>query len=415
MIRKRLCALTIAAFIMCSMSGCGLTELRMVDNTKDKITIDSDSDTTTDSGEAKDLLEDEEISDKLDEIEGYIDRYVYFDTDKEKQEEALYDGIMGGLDDPYSVYYTADEYANLTEETSGEYYGVGAVVTQDENMIVSVVRPIPGSPAEKAGLMAGDVIVEVDGEPVDGEELSLVVERIRGVEGSTAHLKVYREGETDYLDFEIPRGVVQNVTVFSEMLDGYIGYIQVQEFYENTDEEFKEAIEKLKADGARAFIFDMRDNPGGLVTTVVEMCDYIMSKGPIVTTKDKSGKILQSFDASNKHTMDEPMVVLVNGNSASASEIFAGALKDTGKAKLVGTNTFGKGIVQSVIPLSDGTAIKLTIAKYFTPNGNDIHEVGIAPDYEVELPDGRPYAVGIEREDDTQLDKAIELIADMIE
>ena len=400
---------------MCSLSGCGLTELRMVDNTKDKITIDSDSDTITDSGEAKDLLEDEEISDKLDEIEGYIDRYFYFDTDKEKQEEALYDGIMGGLDDPYSVYYTADEYANLTEETSGEYYGVGAVVTQDENMIVSVVRPIPGSPAEKAGLMAGDVIVEVDGEPVDGEELSLVVERIRGVEGSTAHLKVYREGETDYLDFDIPRGVVQNVTVFSEMLDGYIGYIQVQEFYDNTDEEFEEAIEKLKADGARAFIFDMRDNPGGLVTTVVEMCDYIMSKGPIVTTKDKNGKILQSFDASNKHTMDEPMVVLVNGNSASASEIFAGALKDTGKAKLVGTNTFGKGIVQSVIPLSDGTAIKLTIAKYFTPNGNDIHEVGIAPDYEVELPDGRPYAVGIEREDDTQLDKAIELIADMIE
>lgn len=400
---------------MCSMSGCGLTELRMVDNTKDKITIDSDGDTITESGEAKDLLEDEEISDKLDEIEGYIDRYFYFDIDKEKQEEALYDGIMGGLDDPYSVYYTADEYANLTEETSGEYYGVGAVVTQDENMIVSVVRPIPGSPAEKAGLMAGDVIVEVDGEPVDGEELSLVVERIRGVEGSTAHIKVYREGETDYLDFEIPRGVVQNVTVFSEMLDGYIGYIQVQEFYENTDEEFEEAIEKLKADGARAFIFDMRDNPGGLVTTVVEMCDYIMSKGPIVTTKDKNGKLLQSFDASNKHTMDEPMVVLVNGNSASASEIFAGALKDTGKAKLVGTNTFGKGIVQSVIPLSDGTAIKLTIAKYFTPNGNDIHEVGIAPDYEVELPDGRPYAVGIEREDDTQLDKAIELIADMVE
>jgi carboxyl-terminal processing protease len=200
------------------------------------------------------------------------------------------------------------------------------------------------------------------------------------------------------------------VSVSSEILDDNIGYIQVEQFYENTDEEFEEKFDELLAEGVDGVIIDLRDNPGGLLDSVVNMCDYIMGEGTIVTVKDRDDNVIQEYTSSADSEVDIPMVVLVNGNSASASEIFTGAMKDTGKAEIVGTTTFGKGIVQSVIPLSDGSAIKLTIAKYFTPAGNDIHKVGIEPDYVVELADGRLNAVNLDREDDLQLQKAEELL-----
>ncbi|MBQ8317065.1 MAG: S41 family peptidase [Lachnospiraceae bacterium] len=353
---------------------------------------------------------DKEVEKKVDEINGYIDEYFYFEQDEEAKEEAIYDGIMAGLNDPYSVYYTQEEFQQLMEENSGEYVGIGAVVTQGADKTISIVRPIPGSPAEEAGLMAEDIVVQVEDLEITNEDLEFVVDMIRGEEGTEAYIKVFRPSINDYLEFNITRRTVENVTVTSEILDDNIGYIQVTQFYENTDEEFIAAVEDMKSKKVKGIIVDMRDNPGGLLTSVVNMCDYIMDEGPILTTKDKNGKVIQKFDSTDEQSLDIPMVVLVNGNSASASEIFAGAMKDTGKAELVGTTTFGKGIVQSVMPLSDGTAIKITIAKYFTPAGTDIHELGVEPDYVVELPNYATSAVNVKREDDTQLDKAIDII-----
>ncbi len=356
---------------------------------------------------------DKEVEDKVKEINTFIDAYYYFDIEEETQEEAIYDGIMAGLDDPYSVYYTAEEYAALQEETSGEYVGIGAVVTQGENKAVTIVRPIPGSPAEEIGLKAEDIVVQVGDVEITDQDLQSVVDMIRGEEGTKIYIKIFRPSENEYMEFDVTRRKVENVTVYSEILEDNIGYIQVQQFYDNTDEEFIAAVKDMQSKNVKGIIVDVRDNPGGLLTSVVNMCDFIMEEGPILTTKDKNGKVIQKYDSTDEESLDIPMVVLVNGNSASASEIFAGALKDTGKAELVGTTTYGKGIVQSVIPLSDGTAIKITIAKYFTPAGHDIHEAGVEPDYVVELPDDMASAVNVNREDDTQLNKAIDIIYQM--
>ncbi|MBQ7707904.1 MAG: PDZ domain-containing protein [Lachnospiraceae bacterium] len=404
--RKRIVSMAAVAVMVLSLTGC-TAPWADKDNKKggNAIRIDTGNNATE-----TDVFDSERVNEKVDEINRYVDSYFYFDKDIEKQEEAIYDGIMAGLDDPYSVYYTKEEYEQLLEEDSGEYVGVGAVVNQNEDKAVFVVRPIPDSPAEEAGMMAGDQIVEVDGTKIVDQDLMLVVDLIRGdKEGTTAHIKVYRESTKEYIDFEMVRRVVENYSVYHEMIDD-IGYIEIQQFYENTPKEFKAAVEDVISKGAKGIIFDVRDNPGGLVTSVTDMCDYIMGDGVILTIEDKEGRTVNEYKSDEQQQVNIPMVVIANGNSASAAEIFTGALKDCGKATVVGTQTFGKGIVQSVIPLSDGTAIKLTIAKYFTPSGKDIHEIGIAPDYVVELPDNRDYAVGIEREDDTQLAKAIEVI-----
>ena len=413
------------------LSGCDLDISRSVrKNTTEETEIEAadDKDTSSSSDSNKDkkekksifssksdnFIEDKDIVEKTDLINKYIDQLYYFEVDKDKQEEAYFDGIMAGLDDPYSVYYSQEDYSSLQEETSGEYVGIGAVVTQDADMVISVVRPIKGSPAEEAGIMAEDIIVEIDGEDVQGQDLNVVVKKIRGEEGSVAKVKVYRKSVSDYIEFDVKRRVVENYSVSNEMLEDNIGYIQIEQFYENTGKEFKDAMEQCQKDGAKGIIIDLRDNPGGLLNVVVDMCDYIMEGVTIVSTKDKNGTVLSEFKAEDGKETDIPMVVLINGNSASASEIFSGAMKDTGKAKLVGTTTFGKGIVQSVIPLEDGSAIKLTVAKYFTPNGNDIHEIGVAPDYVVELKDGKTTAVNLDRKEDTQLDKGVEVLKEMI-
>ena len=391
-----------------SLVGCSAPNLSMKDNTNAQAEGGKQN-----GKDVSEMLEDKDVQAKVDEINKYIEYYYYFDIDPEFQEESFYDGIMNGLNDPYSVYYTKEEYEDLLEDNSGEYFGGGAVVTQDTTMKVTVVRPIKGSPAEAAGVKADDVIVEVDGTEITDQELSLVVEMIRGEKGTTAHIKVYRPSEDKYIEFEIQRAEVENVSVDYKMLDNKVGYISVTQFYENTSKEYKEAVEDLEKQGAKGLIVDLRDNPGGLLNAVVDMCAYTLDGGNIVTTKNRDGKITSSYDDKDDHSINIPMVVLVNGNSASASEIFAGAMKDTGTAKLVGTTTFGKGIVQSILPLSDGTAIKITVSKYFTPGGNDIHQIGIEPDYEVELED-RTNAVNLDYEDDLQLHKAEEVIKSMM-
>lgn len=410
MIRKRFLILGTFLAMALSLAGCSAPNLSMKDNSGRK---NAQAEEGKNGKDVSEMLEDKDVQAKVDEINRYIENYYYFDIDPDFQEESFYDGIMNGLDDPYSVYYTKEEYEDLLEDNSGEYFGVGAVVTQDTTMKVTVVRPIKGSPAEAAGIKADDVIVEVDGTEITDQELSLVVEMIRGEKGTTAHIKVYRPSEDKYIEFEIKRAEVENVSVDYRMLDNNVGYISVTQFYENTPKEYKEAVEDLEKQGAKGLIVDLRDNPGGLLNAVVDMCAYTLNGGNIVTTKDRDGKITSSYDDKDDHSINIPMVVLVNGNSASASEIFAGAMKDTGTAKLVGTTTFGKGIVQSILPLSDGTAIKITVSKYFTPGGNDIHQIGIEPDYEVELED-RTNAVNIDYEDDLQLHKAEEVIKSMM-
>lgn len=411
MIKKRFLVLGTFFTVALSLAGCSAPNLSMKDNnTGGKAQAEEGKQNGSDVSE---MLEDKDVQAKVNEINTYIENYYYFDIDPEVQEESFYDGIMNGLDDPYSVYYTKEEYQDLLEDNSGEYFGVGAVVTQDATMKVTVVRPIKGSPAEAAGVKADDVIVEVDGTEITDQELSLVVEMIRGEKGTTAHIKVYRPSEDKYIEFDIKRAEVENVSVDYRMLDNKVGYISVTQFYENTPKEYKEAVENLEKQGAKGLIVDLRDNPGGLLNAVVEMCAYTLDGGNIVSTKDRDGKLTSSYDDNDAHSIDIPMVVLVNGNSASASEIFAGAMKDTDTAELVGTTTFGKGIVQSILPLSDGTAIKITVSKYFTPGGNDIHEIGIDPDYEVELQD-RTNAVNLDYEDDLQLHKAEEVIAAMM-
>ncbi len=359
-----------------------------------------------------DLVHDQAVLNKIDEINGIIDKEFYFETDRATQEEAIYDGIMAGLDDPYSRYYTNVEIADLMEDTSGKYVGIGAVVTQMQDFSVVVVRPIKQSPAEEAGLKPEDVILEVDDMVITDQGLEMVVEKIRGSENTTAHLKIYRPSTKEELEFDIPRREVENYSVDYEMLEGDIGYISISTFSEITFDEFKEAIDDLTAKGAKAYIFDLRDNGGGLVSAVVKVCDYVMNDGVIVSTKDKNGNVTSEHKDTEQHSVDVPIVMLVNGYSASASEIMAGALRDSGKAVLVGTKTFGKGIVQSIIPLSDGSAIKITIAKYFTPSGYDLHEKGIEPDYEVKLPDDRESAAGLSREEDPQFKKALELLTE---
>lgn len=394
MFKKRCLVLGLISALVLSLTGCDYEIRKKGDSTGTSIY-------------------DKEVEDKVEEINSYIDAYFYFDIEEESQEEAIYDGILAGLDDPYSVYYTEEEFADLMEENSGEYVGIGAVVTQGANKAVTIVRPIPGSPAEEIGLMAEDIVVQVGDVEITDQDLTTVVDMIRGEEGTEIYIKIYRPSISDYLEFDVTRRVVENVTVYAEILDDNIGYIQVQQFYENTDEEFIAAVKDMQSKKVKGIIVDLRDNPGGLLDSVVNMCDFIMEEGPILTTKDKYGRIIQQYDSTDKEFLTMPMVVLINGNSASASEIFAGAMKDTGKAELVGTTTFGKGIVQSVLPLSDGTAIKLTVAKYFTPAGNDIHETGIEPDYVVELTGGGESAVNVSRDEDNQLGKAIEIIYEL--
>ncbi len=406
--KKSMALIIVMALVLSFMTGC--TDNGSVHTNTTEIGGNSNADS---SGAEFDVLSND-AAEKAEEIESYIDNYFYFDEDAESREESYYDGIMAGLDDPYSVYYTPEEYQELLEEDEGEYVGIGATVSKDmETNEVYIVKPIIGSPAEAAGLKPQDVFVEIDGVEITADmELEEVVDMIRGEEGTTAHIKIYREGETDYLDFEIVRQQVENVTVAYEMLENNIGYIQVDQFIMNTPEQFKAALDDLESQGMTSLIVDMRNNPGGLLTAVTEMCDYIIEDGVIVYTEDKYGNVINTWETEDDESLDIPMVVLVNGDSASASEIFTGCMKDYGKATIVGTTTYGKGIVQSLFPLSDGSAIKLTIAKYFTPNGSDIHEKGIEPDIEVDLPDELKTEIEISHEEDTQLQAAIEVLCE---
>lgn len=289
------------------------------------------------------------------------------------------------------------------QETEGIYYGIGAYLMLDPDTgLGKVSGVIENTPAEEAGLRADDLIYLVDGETTMGLELSEIVARVKGEEGTTVHLTIYREGETDYLEIDVERRKIEAPTVKYEMLKNNIGYIQITEFDEVTTDQFTEALAVVKGSGAKGLILDLRGNPGGSLNTVIDIARQLLPKGLIVYTEDKYGE-RDEYNCDGKRELDIPLVVLVNGNSASASEILAGAIKDYRKGVLIGTTTFGKGIVQRVLPLTDGTALKLTISAYYTPNGNNIHGVGIEPDIVCEFDGDAYYDDGV----DNQLERAL--------
>ena len=291
------------------------------------------------------------------------------------------------------------------ESSSGVYCGIGAYLLQDGDS-VAVMRPIPGSPAEEAGMQAGDKFVKVDGKDVSSEDVSTIAARVRGPENTSVTVEVERPGEKDTLVFELERREIETPTVVHEMMDDQIGYIAILEFDDITKVQFDTALQELQDGGMTSLVLDLRDNPGGNLDTVVEIADEILPEGLVVYTEDKYGT-RKEYTTDAQHSLELPMAVLINENSASAAEILAGAIQDYQAGTLIGTTTFGKGIVQQVLPLGDGTGIKVTTSKYFTPNGNDIHGIGIAPDIELEFDEE---AFEKDENADNQLDKAVELL-----
>ena len=351
------------------------------------------------------LSEDASSEEKLSVLKGLIDENYIGDVDEEALEEGIYKGYIQGLEDPYSVYYNEEETKDLYETTEGEYSGIGAVLSQDlESGVITLVQIYDGSPAAKAGLKDNDILTKVGDIEVTGMDLSEVVTYIKGEKGTDVDLTVLRGEDAEEITVTATRDTVEAQTVKYEMLEGQTGYLSVSEFDSVTYAQYEEALNELTAQGMTGLIVDLRNNPGGNLNTVCEMLDLVLPKGTIVYTEDKDGK-RETATSDDEHQINVPMVVLVNGNSASASEIYAGAIQDYGIGKIVGTQTYGKGVVQQIFDLGDGTSVKLTIAEYFTPNGRSIDGEGITPDVEVEYEadENNPEA-------DNQLEKALEVM-----
>ena len=356
----------------------------------------------------------ENVNDKLSQLQSMVDQYYLFEDEIEvgKEESGIYQGFLYGLNDPYAVYYTPEELASFMDETTGTYCGIGAMVSQNITTgVATIIRVFEGSPAEEAGILPGDMIFKVDGEEVTGMDLTLIVNNyVKGEEGTDVVITVFREDKDEYKDITVTRRPIDVQTVSGRMLEDGIGYVSVLEFDQITGSQFTEKIEELEHQGMEKLIVDLRDNPGGELTTVVDMVDYVVEDGGrILTVADKYGKE-EIYKAEDGHSLDLPMVVLVNGNSASASEVFTVAMKDYGAATIVGTKTFGKGIVQTLFPLSDGSAVKLTTNHYYTPEGHDIHGKGIEPDVVEDLNEEAKAMPVIPEELDNQLQKAIEIL-----
>ena len=406
--RKKAAAAAMLALMMISSTGCGGVRMTTAGPAE---TSGGQEQETVKMLSSSDVVG-KVTNDKLETIESLIDKNFYFEDEEQAKQDGIIKGYMEGLDDPYSVYYTQEEYASFMEDTGGEYVGVGVQVSQAaDTKIITVVKVFNG-PAKEAGIEAEDIIQEVNGEDISDQDIDSVVEKIKGQEGTDVTITVYRPSDGAKHDYTMPRRRVENPTVEYKMLADNIGYVEVSSFYEVTATQFIAAVEDLNAQGMEGLIVDLRGNGGGLLDIAVEMLDYMLPAGKIVYTEDKDGNVTSEYNSSDEEQFTKPLAVLTNGYSASASEIFAGAIKDYGIGSLIGTTTFGKGIVQRVFPLDDGSAIKLTIAKYFTPNGNDIHKVGIEPDVVVEF-DSQAYSDS-KGEKDNQLDAAVDNILEKL-
>lgn len=388
---------------------------RAIDN---QVQIQAEQSDSTAAGPASEIqdqpLDLDRIGKKIRQLETLVDQTYLFDEKRDvaQEETGIYNGFLYGLNDPYAAYYTAEELASFMDDTKGSYSGIGAMVSQDRSTGIStIIRVYKDTPAERAGILPGDVIFAVDGEEVTGIDLTLLVNNyVKGEDGTDVKLTMFRESTNEYKEFTVTREKLDVQTVSSELLNDGIGYIAVTEFDSITTEQFKTGIDTLTSQGMKKMIVDLRSNPGGDLETVTAMMDYILADGKTMVTVSDKYEEKDIRTSGDGHEMNIPIVVLVNENSASASEVFTGALKDYDMATVVGMTTYGKGIVQTLIPLSDGSAVKLTTAHYYTPNGTDIHGKGISPDVEVQLDKEAALMPVIPKEQDNQLQEAIKVL-----
>ncbi len=342
-----------------------------------------------------------EVEAKLNAMDSVLDTFYFDDVDEETAKDNIYKAYLSSYGDKYTVYYTADEYKSLLESTTGKFSGIGAVCQKMDNGTILITEAYEEAPAYKAGIRKGDYVSKVDGQDITDMDLSTAVALIKGEKGTSVHLEVIRDDTT--FECDVVRDDIDIRTVSYSMRENDIGYILISQFDTVTTNQFKSALDDLTAQGMKGLVIDIRSNPGGVLGTVVDMLDEILPDGLIVYTQDKDGNKTE-YKGSNKNELTVPLAVLVDGNSASASEIFAGAVQDYGIGKIIGTQTFGKGIVQTIRPMTDGSAIKYTIAKYFTPKGQDIHGNGVTPDIVIEY----------EPSDDGSVDNQLEAAMDYV-
>ena len=349
-----------------------------------------------------------DITVSLEKYKEIIDKYYLGDVDEDKLKEGAIKGYIEGLNDPYTEYISKEDMKDYMQETLGNYVGIGIYMTADQKLDkVKVLSPIKESPAEKAGIEPGDIIVSVNGKTYKASEMSTMANDIKGEEGTEVEITILRGTETK--EFKVKREKIKVNPVEGKVLDNNIGYIKFTSFDETTADDFKNKYEELKKSNIKSLIIDLRNNGGGLVDQALKIADYMTEKDSVLLYEvDKNGKE-EVKKSENAPIITEPIVILTNENTASASEILAGALKDLGRAKIVGTKTYGKGVIQQILSIKDGSGIKLTVEEYQTPNRNKINKIGIEPDETVELPDDVENVLNVPENKDTQLQKAQEL------
>lgn len=346
---------------------------------------------------------------KLSYLKKLIDETYLHDVKEKDLNEGIYKGYVEGLGDQYSAYYDKKETKKLTESLDGSFSGIGTVMTQDASSgVITITRVYDDSPAKKAGIKTGDILYRVEEKTVTGKDLDKVVSWIKGKKGTKVNLTLLRGTNSDKIKVTATRDVINVETVKYKVLENQIGYISISEFDSVTGAQFAKALKQLQKKNIEGLVVDLRNNPGGSLSTVCDILDSILPKGLIVYTKDKNGK-KEEYTSDEKHRLNLPMSVLVNGQSASASEIFAGAVQDYGKAEIIGTQTYGKGVVQNLFDLKDGTCVKLTTSEYFTPKGRNIDGKGITPDVKIEYKYNAK-----DPKADNQLDKAVSVVKDKI-
>lgn len=350
-----------------------------------------------------------EITSELSKYRALIDKYFLGEVDEEKLKEGAIKGYIEGLDDPYTEYISKEDMEDYLADATGNFVGIGIYMVQDtETNKIMVLAPIKGSPAEKAGILPGDLIVSVDGVTYTAEEMTVASSKIKGEVGTAVKIEILRGNET--LNFELKRENIKVNPVEGKKIENNIGYIEFSSFDDGTAEEFKTKFEELQEQGIKSLIIDLRNNGGGIVDEALKIADYILEKDDVILYEvDKNGK--ETVEKSkNDPIINMPIIILTNENTASSSEILAGALKDYGKAKIVGTKTYGKGVIQQLLTLPDGSGLKITSEEYLTPDKTKINEIGIEPNEEVKLPDSVKNVLTVEEKDDTQLQKAIEMV-----
>lgn len=398
-IYKTIMLVALTVFLTCILTTMWLTNKYGIGNKNETIS----------SLISESISEDSNLTSSLKIIENIIKKYYLNEIDEPKAIDGAIAGYISSLGDEYTEYIPATQMKEYTEQVMGNFVGIGIyMVKNTEKNTIDILTPIKESPAEEAGLLPGDSIIKVDGVEYTGDDMTTAANNIKGEEGTTVKLEIKR-GE-EILTFEIKRRKVTTNPIISKKLENNIGYLEISSFDEGTAKEFKTKYEGLKKDGIKSLIIDLRNNGGGLVEEALTIVDYIVPKGKeilITVDKDKDEKIEK---AEEDVMIDMPIVVLVNENTASSSEIVAGALKDLDEATIVGTKTYGKGVIQQILSLRSGAGVKVTVEEYYTPNRTKINKIGIEPDEKIELPKSVTNPLLVEEKDDTQLQKAIELL-----